>query len=213
MTPDNRSSVSRFLQEFKGGDSAAFNELWNRYFTRLVAVARRRLQSERRLAGADEEDIALSAFKSFHRRARRGDFPRLDDRDDLWVQLVTLARQKAVDFRRRERALKRGGDRRISEADLGSPRDGDDAMGLAAIVGQEPDPAFSAIMTDECRRLLDSLGDETLQQIALAKMGLYTNLEIAGRFQKSLSWVNRKLDLIRSIWEATQDRARAESAG
>ncbi len=117
VTPDDKRSVTQFLKDFQGGDDAAFEAIWTRYFTRLVAMARRRLQKERRLAGADEEDIALSAFKSFHRRARRGDFPRLDDRDDLWVQLVTLTRQKIVDLRRRERALKRGRDRLVSEAD------------------------------------------------------------------------------------------------
>ena len=211
MTPDDKRSVTQFLKDFQGGDDAAFEAIWTRYFTRLVAMARRRLQKERRLAGADEEDIALSAFKSFHRRARRGDFPRLDDRDDLWVQLVTLTRQKIVDLRRRERALKRGRDRLVSEADLRGLSGGGDTIGLAAIIGQEPDPAFSAIMTEECRRLLDRLGDETLQQIALAKMGLFTSQEIAGRFGKSLSWVNRKLDLIRSIWEASQ--AEGESVG
>ena len=68
-------SVTRFLNDFQDGDSAAFNELWGRFFFRLVALARRRLQNQRRLAGVDEEDIALSAFKSFHRRARRGTFP------------------------------------------------------------------------------------------------------------------------------------------
>ena len=57
-------------------------------------------------------------------------------------------------------------------------------------------------MTEECRRLLDRLGDETLRQIALLKMGLYTHQEIADRFGRSLAWVNRKLDLIRSIWGA-----------
>ena len=153
------------------------------------------------------------AFKSFHRRVRRRDFPRLDDRDDLWVQLVTLTRQKIVDLRRRERALKRGRDRLVSEVDLGGLHDSGDAPWgwRGDRVGPGPDPAFSAMMTEECRRLLDRLGDETLQQIALAKMGLYTSQEIAVKFGRSLSWVNRKLDLIRSIWEASQ--AQGESAG
>jgi DNA-directed RNA polymerase specialized sigma24 family protein len=197
-------SVTKFLNDFQHGDSAAFSELWRRFFFRLVAVARRRLQHQRRLAALDEEDIALSAFKSFHRRARRGDFPRLEDRDDLWVQLVTLTRQKLVDQQRREGALKRGGDRIRSESELGRSQGGADRTGLDAIVGEEPDPAFSAMMTEECRLLLDCLGDDTLREIALAKMGMCTNQEIADKFGRSLSWVNRKLDLIRSIWEATE---------
>jgi DNA-directed RNA polymerase specialized sigma24 family protein len=198
--------VTEFLNDFKQGDSAAFNELWRRFFFRVVAAARRRLQHERRLAGVDEEDIALSAFKSFHRRARRGDFPRLEDRDDLWVQLVTLTRQKLIDQERRAGALKRGRDRVRNESALGRSQSGADPTGLEAIVGEEPDPAFSAMMTEECRLLLDHLGDDALRQIALAKMGMYTNQEIAARFGRSLSWVNRKLDLIRSIWEAAESR-------
>ena len=205
MPTESGSSVTGFIDDFKQGHSSAFNEIWNRYFLRLVALARRRLQHERRLAGADEEDIALSAFKSFHRRTRRGDFPHLDDRDDLWVQLVTLTRQKVIDLERREGALKRDYRRLLSEAELiGSQADGD-GNGLARFAGQEPDPAFSALMTEECRRLLDCLGDPTLRQIALAKMGMYTNQEIAAKSGRSLSWVNRKLDLIRNIWEAARD--------
>jgi DNA-directed RNA polymerase specialized sigma24 family protein len=205
-------SVTKFLNDFKAGDSSAFSELWRRYFYRLVVLARRRLQNQRRLVEADEEDIALSAFKSFHRRARRGDYPRLDDRDDLWVQLVTLTRQKVVDQQRREGAIKRGRDRLRSESALGAgtatgaSHDGVDPGGLAAIIGQEPDPAFSAMMTEQCRRLLDCLGDDVLREIALSKMGMYTSQEIASKFGRSLSWVNRKLDLIRSIWDASQSQ-------
>ena len=206
MPTESGSSVTGFINDFKQGHSAAFNELWNRYFLRLVALARRRLQHERRLAGGDEEDIALSAFKSFHRRVRRGDFPHLDDRDDLWVQLVTLTRQKVIDLERREGALKRDFRRLLSEADLVGSQADDGGNGFGMFAGPEPDPAFSAMMTEECRRLLDCLNDPTLRQIALAKMGMYTNQEIAARSGKSLSWVNRKLDLIRNIWEAAGDR-------
>src|SRR3954453_3668082 len=95
-------SITRILRNFKEGDPLAVDALWQLYFARLVALARRRLQNQRRLIAADEEDAALSAFKSFHRRARRGDFPKLDDRNDLWLQLVTLTRQKVVDLQRRE---------------------------------------------------------------------------------------------------------------
>jgi hypothetical protein len=60
------------------------------------------------------------------------------------------------------------------------------------------------MMTEECRLLLDRLGDDVLREVALAKMGMATNQEIAAKFDRSLSWVNRKLDLIRSIWEAAE---------
>lgn len=95
MTVPEGGSVTRLIQDFRGGDSSAFEELWRRYFDRLVAMASKLTRNQ-------GEDAALEAFNSFHRRARRGDFPNLDDRDDLWVQLMTLTRQKVIDFRRRE---------------------------------------------------------------------------------------------------------------
>jgi len=195
-------TITEFLNDFRDGDSQAFGELWNHYFTRLVDEARGRLRNGPRLQGSDEEDVVLSALNSFQRRARRGDFPRLEDRDDLWVQLVTLTHQKSGEHRRRERALKRGGDRTVTEVDLAA-RSGDDGGGLAAIVGHEPDPAFIALVTEECRCLLDLLGNATLREVALLKMGMFTHQEIAEKFGRSLSWVNRKLDLIRSLWEGS----------
>ena len=83
-------SVSIWLAELKVGDEAAVQKLWDRYFARLVGVARRILQSTPRRA-ADEEDVALSAFKSFCLRAAEDKFPQLDDRDDLWKILMTVS--------------------------------------------------------------------------------------------------------------------------
>src|SRR4051794_31711007 len=186
MTTPEGGSVTRMIREFRDGDPDAFEALWRRYFDRLVALATR-------LAASTGEDAALSAFHSFHRRARRGDFPNLDDRDDLWVQLMTLTRQKVIDTRRRNQALKRGGGVKIlreSEMPVGHADDAE--PGFAEIVGREPDPEFAAMMTEQCRRLLDALGDDTLREVALLKMGLHTHQEIADKFGRSLSWVNRK---------------------
>ena len=193
MGSSEGGSVSKLIKDFRGGDAAAFEGLWERYFDRLVAMATKQ-------AASIGEDAALSAFHSFHRRTRRGDFPNLDDRGDLWVQLMTLTRQKIIDTRRREHALKRGGGISIvRESDL--PGSGDEnSPGFAEIVGREPDPQFAAIMTEECRKLMDLLADDSLREIALLKMALNTHQEIAEKFGRSLSWVNRKLDLIRTLW-------------
>ncbi len=59
-------SVTCWLGNLKEGDLAAAQPLWERYFSRLVAVARGKLKKVRRAsAGEDEEDAALSAFNSF----------------------------------------------------------------------------------------------------------------------------------------------------
>jgi DNA-directed RNA polymerase specialized sigma24 family protein len=177
-------SVSDWIVELKGGDSAAAQKLWERYFRRLVGLARKVLQDAPRRA-ADEEDVALSAFKSFCQRATAGKFPRLDDRDDLWKILTTITVRKAIRLGRKER-------RGQAWSDLDLLRD--------QMAGRDPTPEFAALIADEFQRLLDLLDDEKLRQTALWKLEAYTNREIAEQFGRSLSFVERKLQLIRRIW-------------
>src|SRR5262245_3275041 len=93
-TPDD-GSVTISLERLKAGDPAAAKPLWDRYFARLVALARGKLLSIPRAAG-DEEDVALSAFNSFWQGVQEGRFPHLHDRDDLWQVLFLLTERKAV---------------------------------------------------------------------------------------------------------------------
>ena len=87
-------SITRWLGQLKAGAADAVEPLWERYFRRLVGLARARLQGTPRRA-ADEEDVALSAFDSFCRGAEQGRFPQLLDRDNLWRLLVTITARKA----------------------------------------------------------------------------------------------------------------------
>src|SRR6516164_4691978 len=95
-------SVTYWIRQLPAGDQAAVQELWERHFQRLVGLARKRLRRTRR-GVADEEDVALSAFDSFFRRAREGRFPRLADRHDLWQLLVVIAARKASNLAKHER--------------------------------------------------------------------------------------------------------------
>src|SRR5271167_100732 len=101
-------SVTSCLNQVKDGDPAAIQQLWERYFERMVGLARGKLRTTPRLA-AYEEDVALSAFDSFFRAVQHGRFPKLHDRDDLWQILVFLASRKSHKLIRTERRKKRGG--------------------------------------------------------------------------------------------------------
>ena len=87
--------VTLWIGQLQAGDPAATRPLWDRYFHRLVGLARKRLRGSPRRA-ADEEDVALSAFASFCRGVEHGRFPRLEDQDDLWRLLVTITARKAA---------------------------------------------------------------------------------------------------------------------
>jgi DNA-directed RNA polymerase specialized sigma24 family protein len=187
--------VTRWLQQLKQGDRSAAQDLWQRYFARLVRLARDRLRGAVRRV-ADEEDVALSAFKSFCRRAEEGRFPRLDDSDDLWQVLVTITIRKAADLANHERRLKRGGGAVVAASELG-----DGSTTFAEMISRDPDPALAAEVAENCRRLLDALGDGVLRTVALAKMEGETNKAIAARLGVSEVTIERKLAGCREILE------------
>jgi hypothetical protein len=89
MSDETNASVTEWLAGMKSGDDDAFEQIWRRYFTSLVGLARKTLASSRSTKGI-EEDVAQSAFESFYFRAKEGKFPRLNDRDDLWKLLITI---------------------------------------------------------------------------------------------------------------------------
>ncbi len=69
------------------------------------------------------------------------------------------------------------------------------------IAGNAPDPGFEAAVAESCRRLLDLLPDEQLRRIAVWKMEGHTNREIADQLGCVVETVERRLRLIRSLWQ------------
>ena len=199
MRPE--ASVTQWIDRLKAGDPDAAQKLWERYFRRLVGLARKKLCAAPRRA-ADEEDVALSAFDSFCRGAEQDRFPQLHDRLDLWQLLVLLTARKAFDLAQHERRQKRGGGAVLDEAALPCGADSSaQPAALEQIAGPEPTPAFAAQVAEECRRLLERLDSPELRTVALRKVEGYGNEEIAAQLGCGLRTVERRLRLIRSIWE------------
>lgn len=196
MASEADGSVTHWIGDLKAGGQEAAARLWGRYFEGLVRLARSRLREVPR-GEADEEDVALSAFHSLCQGAARGRFPDLQDRNNLWRLLVTITAQKALDHRRREGRLKRGG---RAAAATGAASCESSADALAQVVGREPSPEFATLVAEQYRVLLDRLGDETLRRLASWKMEGYTNEEIAQRLGCGLRTVERKLGVIRATW-------------
>ncbi len=115
-------SVTHWIHQLKAGDSDAAHQLLGRYYRRLIALARKKLRGSRR--AADEEDVVQNAFAAFCRRARLGQFARLDDRNDLLRLLLVITARKAIDQRMKENCGKRGrgGARRLGVSEGGGGR-------------------------------------------------------------------------------------------
>jgi RNA polymerase sigma factor (sigma-70 family) len=195
--PDD-DSVSRWLDGLRQGDAADVQRLWDRYFQSLVRVAGARLRGHAR-RDYDEEDVALSAFHSLCERVGRGQFPQLADRDDLWRLLVTITARKVISALRHQTRQKRGGGRVVGESAVMGV-DGLDE-GMAQFLGREPTPEDAAQFAEEYERLLSRLNDETLRIIALRKLDGHDTESIAVELGISRRSVDRKLNLIRKIWE------------
>jgi DNA-directed RNA polymerase specialized sigma24 family protein len=192
-------SVTVWLARLKDGErDEATRKLWEAYFAKLVRLARTRLAGRPRLASA-AEDVALSAFDSFVRAVEAQRFPRLDDRDDLWQVLLMLTVRKAGKLLRQDRAEKRGGGRVRLLSELA----GEGPAPAAELLppSDEPDPAEAAAMAETCAHLLERLQDDELRQVAVWRLEGLTNAEIGARLNRSVGAVERKLQLIRRIWE------------
>jgi DNA-directed RNA polymerase specialized sigma24 family protein len=194
MIEDNRGSVTMLIAELQAGDdSVAQREIWERYFRRIITLARMKLGDSPR-ASEDEEDIALSALGSLFRGFSDQRFPQLKDRDNLWCLLVTITARKAINQRKRQMAVKRGG----SEVKL--PIDAGDSGLLHRLIETEIRPDDLVAIQEECQRLMEVLGDDTLRQIARWKLEGWTNAEVATELGIGKRTIERKLELIRSIW-------------
>jgi RNA polymerase sigma factor (sigma-70 family) len=188
----SKGSVSCLLAPVQAGDPAAVQQLWERYFLRLVGLAQQKLRGAAP-AGGDAEDVALSAFASFWRNAERGRFPLLADRDGLWRLLVTITARKAAHLLRDGRHEPKA-------------RGGEAGPDLEQLFGREPTPELAAQMAERYRRLLESLGERDLELIAVWRMEGHTVKEIADRLEYDERTIKRKLHIIRGIWEREGDR-------
>jgi RNA polymerase sigma factor (sigma-70 family) len=195
-------TVTQWIDQLKTGDAQAAQRLWESYFQEMVQVARRKLRGAPR-AMADEEDVALSAFKSFCLGAQNGRFSQITDRENLWPLLVAITSHKSVDLIRSENRQKRGGSGK-SDSDAERKKQTSMPVDFEQIIQQEPSPEFTVQLAEELERLLillDKTGDSALRQVALAKMEGETTTEIAQSLGCARRTVERKLQLITRLWQ------------
>lgn len=182
-------AITLLLQNMKQGDRDAVEQLWARYFDRLVRLARGKLLGVPRQM-ADEEDVALSAIKSFCRAVEENRFPKLENSGDLWQILVMLTRNKASNLREYHASQKRDASLEV--------HGGEGFVDL--LQSEEPDPQFVVELKEQFQFLLDELPDNQLQQIAVLKMEGYTHPEIAQKLGVALITVDRRVKRIRDCW-------------
>jgi len=195
----SQSSVTQWIAKLdidEPGEAQA--ELWNRYFSRLVGLARKKLGTSPK-GEADEEDVAAEALTSFFAAAADNKFAELNDRNNLWPVLAKITANKAISQQRRQLAQKRGSGNVRGDSVL-LPTESGKIAWPDALAECDLDPAFLASMSEECAKLFEQLEDDGLREIARCKLEGYTNAELAGKLEVAERTIERRIALIRTIW-------------
>ena len=192
---EHQGSVSLWIDLAKAGDGIAAQQLWERYYRRLIGLARLRLGDAPRCV-ADEDDVVASAFQSFYLRAERGEFPELANRDGFWNLLATMTTRKAVNQIKHQQREKRGAGRVRNASAL--EHEASDAAAFLQVVDREPSPEIVAQFVESFEAMMAAQPDATHRRIIVGKLEGRSNREIAAQLDCSLSSVERKLRYIQN---------------
>ena len=189
--------VSLWIEQLSAADPQAAHRLWEHFCRRLMNFARGRLKAETRRI-YDEEDAALSAFRSLCRGIEAQRFPEISDRDNLWALLVVIASRKIINRNRYDAQQRRSGDRTVNESVLQNASE--ISSPLNNVPAREPTPELAAEVADLSQYLLQLLPETDLQQLVLLKLEGHTNEEAAEQMSVTRRTVQRKLERIRRLW-------------
>lgn len=195
MLQNPEGSVTFYMNQLREGDREGTDELWRRFYSRLVRLAHNRMNTKFQRVTSDE-DVAAIAIAECFKSLEEGRCPELKDRDDLWSRLAQITERRALNEIRRQTSKKAGGGQVLGESvflnvDESSPQ------GIDGLPGKEPTPLYVDQLSITVNELLTGLNDQ-LRQIAILKMQGFTNREISKQVKVSIATVERKLGLLRS---------------
>lgn len=110
------ASVAELLKRVRGGDAAAAEELVRTYEPEVRRAIRVRLTDARLRRLVDSIDICQSVLAGFFVRTAAGQFD-IETPEELLRLLVTMARNRVIDWARRSQADRRDGRRNVSLQD------------------------------------------------------------------------------------------------
>lgn len=165
------------LQIYQEGQSEAATAIFDRYVTRLIALARSRIGSklQRRV---DAEDIVQSAYRSFFVHAK-GDVYQLNKAGDLWRLLASITLHKLYGQIEKHTAIKRSIDH-------------EDHTDLATTTAPEPSADEVVAIVEELHIVIQKLLPEERLVLTASLQG-QDNIQISKTVGKSERTVRRLL--------------------
>ena len=182
------------LANVKAGDQPAASDLFHRFASRLVVLARRRLDSDLQRK-IDPEDVVQSVFGSFFRR-HRADQIDVQNWESLWSLLAVITVHKCGHHIRYYRAAKRN-----ARQEQDCVRFTEDSAVHWEAVASDPGPPHIAMLNEAMTELMQSLDWRDRQILTLTLQG-YSAEEVSSQINRSMRTVRRVLDRIRSNLES-----------
>jgi RNA polymerase sigma factor (sigma-70 family) len=158
----------------RAGDQAAWTELFETCYPKVIRVIRRKLNSPSIRSLYDSTDFASDVWKSLAANAERLDFPTMDS---LMGFLVHVAENKLNDELRRQSTRKRDRNRDRPDSDQ------------RALASSDPTPSAFAQERERLEQILGRADDEQGREVIRLKRLGYRNEEIA----EQLGWHVRKV--------------------
>lgn len=160
------TSVGDLLDKVRGGDAAAAEELVRTYEPELRRAIRVRLTDARLRRLVDSIDICQSVLAGFFVRTAAGQYD-IQTPEELLKLLVTMARNRVIDWARRSQA-----DRRDGRRDVSIEQDNGEQMQFAS---PEPGPVSVLVSRELLEQVRSRLAPEELKLMEQRAEGLDWN--------------------------------------
>ena len=177
------TSVGELLTQVRGGDAAAAEELVRTYEPELRRAIRVRLTDARLRRLVDSIDICQSVLAGFFVRTAAGQYD-IQTPEELLKLLVTMARNRVIDWVRRSQA-----DRRDDRRDVSIEREDGQSMQFAS---SQPGPVSVLVSRELLEQVRSRLAPDELTLMEQRAEGLNWN-EIAAMTGDQVSAVRMKL--------------------
>ena len=161
--PQRRGAV-HVMARLRSGDDDAATEVFERFTTRLIALARIHLDSRVRQK-VDPEDVLQSVYKSFFLRYAQGQFD-FQGWDGLWALLTCITVRKCGRVSRRFHS-----DGRNVNAELPQATDKLGAEPIQEVLAEGPTPAEVVMLAELVENLLAELDMRDRAIVSLALQG------------------------------------------
>jgi RNA polymerase sigma-70 factor (ECF subfamily) len=189
-------SFAEFLARLQAQDGSAASELFQRFASRLIALARQHFQGPLRHK-VDPEDVVQSAYKSFFHRYGTGNL-QVANWNSLWGLLTLITVRKCA-----ERVAYHRAECRDAAREESRPPGTEEGCPWPDAPGREPTPFEVVQLGEAVEQLLASLDEDERPVIELSLQG-YTTQEIGQRLDCPERSVRRLRERVRNRLERMQ---------